>query len=195
MKHFCTIIMLTLASFGPVIVSAQDANTVLWRAINASSATLLPIYGGQPSPFLRSTAQDASTTVEAEAMRLARIRAMQQAEQVLNSPDALIPNLSGLNFAGRLIGAQGVKVFYNNQWLGLGSKLSAPIEISAAARNALSVLEQQDVQAAEELQRRLQNRLVAQGALKLTITAINDASVSLKSPKEVFEIPLQRSGL
>lgn len=188
-------LMVAIAVLSPVVLQAQDAGgTLLWRANSAVSPTLMPDYGGQPSPFMRNTQEDDSVKMEAEAIRLARMKAMQQAETVLNSPAALVPNLSGFSFAGRLIGAQGVKVFFNNTWLGVGSQLSAPMEISNEARNALSVLQQQDLQAAEELERRLQSRLSAHGPLKLTLANIGEASVTLKSAKESFEISLQRSG-
>ena len=196
MRRILALILGLVTIGSPLVSYAQNnAGTVLWQANNPISPTLLPSYGGQPSPFMRTMLEDAAVKLEAETLRLARLRALQKAEVVLNSSRALIPNFSGLSFAGRLVGGQGVKVFFNNAWLGVGSQLAAPMEISAAARNALSILEQQDVQAAEELERRLQGRLSAHGPLKLTLTAINEASVTLTSAKETFEIPLQRSGL
>lgn len=190
------VLMLALATFGSAALQAQDGgSTVLWRAKSFVSPTLLPAYGGQPSPFIRAIVEDVTATLEVEAQRIARMRAMQEAESVLNGPSALVPNLSGLNFAGHLSGEHGVKVFFNNMWIGLNSQLTAPMEVSNNAYKALDILKQQDVQAAEELSRRLQERLNQHGPLKLTLEEINDTSVILKSTKESYQIPLQRSGL
>ena len=173
----------------------QDV-TLLWLANSTLSPTRLPSYGGQPSPFQRGAqTEQVASNRENEAKRLARIQAIQKAESILNSSAAIVPMLSSLIFSGRIVGNQGIKVFYNNQWVSIGSQVSAPMQISTAARQALYVLGQQDVQAAEELQRHLEARLVKNGSLKLTLSAINEASVTLKSTKENFEIPLQRSGL
>lgn len=194
--HRCAALMIALATLGSAVLQAQDSDrTALWRAKSPISPTLLPAYGGQPSPFIRAVKEDGTAALKVEAQRLARMRAMQEAESVLNGPNALVPNLSGMSFAGRLSGERGVKVFFKNTWIGLNSELSAPMDVSNDAYRALNVLRQQDVQASEELSRRLQDRLNQLGPLKLTLVEISDTSVILKSNKESYQIPLQRSGL
>jgi hypothetical protein len=169
-------------------VPAQ-AQQVLWQAVNPLSPTLAPAYAGQPSPFVQKPAEPEDSEAE-EAQRMARLKALQQAEAVLNSPNALIPNLNGVRFTAHLVGPQGPRVLFKSQWVGQNHKIPVPLQISPEANQALALLREHDTQAADTLSNRLQGRLSANSQRVFTIAKINKNIVELQNDKSVFRISL-----
>ncbi|MBI1308533.1 MAG: hypothetical protein GC129_01565 [Proteobacteria bacterium] len=179
-KHLALVAALVLLS--PL---AWGQSIILWKAANSTSATVVPTYSGQPSPFpqVKAKVEEVSSTldVEAEALRIARLQALHQAEQILNSKSAFQPQLQGLQMGGRVDGAAGPKVLIYNQWMGVGSQVRVALARTQNADAALDELRKYDSDAANLLENKLNKRLEANPTLDLTIIAIHPKIVEFKS--------------
>jgi hypothetical protein len=172
---------------------AQQAG-VLWRVINQASGTVVPAYAGQPSPFpsLQVKPKVVSATDPAlEQARQARMLALQSAEALLNSAQALKPNYRNVRVAAVISGPRGSRVLMSNRWVSVGQQLKVPLMQTAEAQEALNTLKQYDSVAAAELADRLDDRITASPSQLITLQAITSATVVFTSSYGQYIVPIQ----
>lgn len=186
-KYLALLLMLL-----PLSGWAQDI--VLWKATNTNSSTLVPAYMGQSSPFphITQVVNNTSGTLdaEAEAARLARLQALERAEQLLAGKEAFKPEVGLIRIDGRVEGAAGPKILISNQWVGVGRQLQVRLSRTAEADAALEELRKYDSDAASQLETKLDMRLQQSPYLSLTIDTIKAKEVQLHSSYGTHIIPI-----
>lgn len=169
---------------------------LLWKAVNTTTATIVPAYTGTESPFpkVENNEDQISSTIntEAEASRLARLKALERAEQFASGKEAFRPEIGTIRVDGRLEGLAGPKVLIANQWVGAGRQLQVPLSRTAEADMALADLRRYDADAASQLESKLMTRLQQNPFLKLTISSIKTKEIQLHGDYGDYSIPIAR---
>jgi hypothetical protein len=175
------------------LASAQE--DILWRVTNSQAATVVPAYGGQPSPFPAGAAasNDVSSTLSAEEedKRRQKAEALQKAEQLLASRLAITPEMRAISVGGRIEGAAGPKVLINDQWVGINTEVWVMVTKSQKALEAIKTLRDYDTEAADELDRRLNASISANPRLKMKLTKILPDALIFSTPEGTQKVPFK----
>lgn len=183
-----------IAFFTAISGFASAQENILWRVTNNQTATVVPAYGGQPSPFPAGAATaDVSSTLTAaeEDKRRQKTEALQKAEQLLASRLAITPEMRAISVGGRIEGAAGPKVLINDQWVGLNTEVWVMVTKSAKALEAIKTLRDYDTEAADELDRRLNASISANPRLKMKLVKILPESLVFSTPEGMQNVPFK----
>jgi hypothetical protein len=135
-----------------------------------------------------------ATAAESEAetnARRARIEALQQAEKLLASRAAVMPEMRAISVEGSIDGPRGPRVLINNQWVGVNAKVNVRIVRSQKALKAIEALREYDTAAADELVRRLDEYIAKNPQLTLTLQRIQPNALVFASPDGPQTVPFQ----
>jgi len=184
------ILLLSLLGGIPLAGYAQQQE-VQWKVANAVSASIVPLYTNQESPFPRPVVKEVSPTVDTarEAERQALVA---RTTALIDGPDALEPDFRNFTPHGILKGPSGWTVLVGRQWLGAGRTLAFPATISEKVNNTLSLLSMQEASTARTLQDRLSARAAAI-RINLKISEITSKSIILQGAGGRWAIPLRQS--
>ncbi len=163
--------------------SAEES--LLWKTINPASAVVVPTYAGQGSPFPVTVApveETSATDVLDEQARL-KEEAYNNAQNILKSGNALVPDLRAVVVGGMVEGNLGPRVLINNQWLGVGDKLTVRQYKTSSAIEALKVLAELDATAGEEIKQALDTKLSQNPTVALSLRRITSSSIVLHGPQ------------
>lgn len=190
-------LVLTLLALAPGLAVAQNMEAE-WRVTNTVSATQVPEYQGQPNPFPITAMPQVEEVIidESEADERERNKAevLSRARALINSNAVFRPNLDGIVFDGYMKGAQGVRVFANGRWHGVGGKFSVPVRGAEQAYNTIQALRELDSALAEEVSSELNARLTSSSRLDLKITSITAKEVVLSGQGGTFKVPVRQGG-
>lgn len=189
MRFLSTVLVLS-----GVVVSAGNAQEViLWRANNDTSATLVPAYTGQATPFATVAGGKKSVSASdssADAAEQARIGALRLAEKLLSSKEAFQPDLNMVKVGGRVEGQAGVRVLMSNQWVGVGQRLGVRLVRSARAQTVIGELREHDKEAAAEIETRLDQRLSKNPKVQMVVKSIGTKEIKLDSEYGPYAVPV-----
>ncbi len=166
---------------------------VLWQVENPLSPTMVPAYRGQPSPFPhpKIVASDVAVEDEAAITNALRVKALQEAKNMVKPTVALsLKSMSGM-IKGVSDGLQGRRVLVGNEWIGLKEKISVTYIINPRTIEALKILSQYDYQTADSMQRKLMKNKTDWEEQGVTIQAINvrNRQVTIATPEGTMQIP------
>lgn len=162
---------------------AHADESLLWRANSTQLPVVVPAYAGQPSPFPGTGTATFATTVEEEQARQARSAALEKAEHLLGTNQALAPELRSIAVGGRIEGQLGPRVLINNAWVGVGQQVSVRLVKSTQAIEAIATLREYDTAAADEFENRLNTAMGSHPVLNLTLSRITSDSLVFASPQ------------
>lgn len=180
---------------GLALPAAAQQQEAQWRVTSQTSASVVPLYQNQPSPFPQKVVQMVSETgpsPEDLALEAQRVATITRARNTIESPAALEPELGGMVFRGAIQGPRGWAALWQNRWLRAGDTLNTRVKASALARNTLSELATLDPAEAEYLNGILAQRL-AQASTTVVIGTITSSSVNLRSPQGTWKVPVRQS--
>lgn len=168
---------------------------VLWSVSNEASATMVPAYRGQPSPFPqpKKAEVDEAAAGDEAAQAAARLRAaLTKARRLVASPKSLQLNPNQLSFKGVTEGAAGTRVLVQNTWVGMNEAITVRYAINPITAEALRELRALDAEAAATLQTKLNDRrreLEEQG-VKIQKVNTKNKQIILETPQGRQQIPL-----
>lgn len=177
--------------------SAQEETEAQWRVVNTVSATVIPLYNNAPSPFpAASPVSDTAVIAAAAAEELARqqsiLESTKRAEILLESKQAVEPQLAGLQFRAAMQGPQGWSVLAGNNWVREGASFRVPVKASARMNGALGDLAALDAGAASSLSGRLAGK-VNNTTADLKVQHIDAQKVTLAAAGGTWQIPIRQS--
>ncbi|RYG61747.1 MAG: hypothetical protein EON60_02375 [Alphaproteobacteria bacterium] len=175
------------------------ADSLLWKAANPHTPTVVPPYTNQVSPFPQRALEkaadeqvDSAAVMEALAeQKRIRDEAYSHTENLIKSGRGFEPMLSGLRVGGMLDGLLGKRVLVNNQWIGIGSGLDVRRVRTREMTEAINSLKEYDIEAATRMGGEVSNALTANSAVRLTVKKIEPSLLTLTSPSgQTYTLPI-----
>ena len=177
----------SLALLGVLTAStAMAQESLLWKTVNSTPASVVPPYTGQEGPFPRVVEEVVSATAPqdealAEQQRQ-RDNAYNYAEGLLKSGKGFQPEMRLLRVGGMVEGNLGPRVLLNNQWVGVGTKVPVRLTKTAEIQEAIKLLANFDEAAASQMGQKLDGELSSNPLLQLSVQKITSQSLVLGAP-------------
>lgn len=138
------------------------AEGVLWKVPSRYQASVVPPFTGQPAPFPVASAEKVSeTSLSLEELELERRQqeGIEQAQQLIASPQALVPYMEGAVVGGMVEGLNGRKILLGNNWVGPGMKMTIRLVASEQVREAVNRVAEYNPEQAQTLRGEITQRL------------------------------------
>lgn len=178
-------------AFGVGLALPAGAEELLWKATNTQPAMMVPSYPGSGSPFpLAAVKPETLESGDSEEQLRLREEALATASKLVASGRALQPDMRNITVGGVVEGNLGPRVLINNQWLGVGEKLTVRQYKTRQVQEALKALSAVDPGSAQQLADSVEAKLTAAPTLALTVQKITSQTVSLKSVYGVQDIKM-----
>jgi hypothetical protein len=171
-----------IALLAGVQVAAWADSSVLWMTKSGVSATVVPPYAGQVSPFAhqRLVAQAVSSTEDVERMQRWEL-AQKRADALLTSQAGFVPDFRGVTVGGKIDGARGPRVLVGGSWVGVGQKLRVRLKMSPAAMAAIQDITSFDQTASDTMMQRFKSKLAQSPYVSVVIAKVSSDSIDFQS--------------
>lgn len=176
---------LTALAFTLAAASTVHADGLLWKTTSRYQPSVVPPYTGQPSPFPsviiateQSATADGPTLEDMEVERMQQ-EAVEHANQLIGSSQALVPYLEGAVVGGMVQGVGGSKILVGNEWIGPGMSMNVRLMASDDVREAISKVSDFNQDTAKSLKEQLALRLRQTPVTKMKLKEIRADSLVL----------------
>jgi hypothetical protein len=157
---------------------------VLWSITNQASATLIPPYQGQLSPFpkvmQKAVAEESDPAVLAAARRQ---QLVMTTKRLVEGPSALWLNSRQLRYKGVTNGPSGLRVLLGRRWVGLNENIPVTYTVNPEVLKALRELEAISSEDAQTYSGRLyeRKRIYEKQGIKVISVNLRTMAVTVQS--------------